>query len=623
MGSKFSVKRKRIRTFADDIENAKKKREEKVVSKKQKRDKVTVHVSNKPATPIPLPEKKTSFPIPPPAKPATTSPTIPIPPLPKKIVHEAHTVSAPKSTHTPTTKVPAFHEIQKQSPATKSKGIVGYDTAIITDTKTDRFNLSTGIVDSITRWFKNISKSKRKKNPVYTVPSTELRKGVIKKATTKTGAIFTADNEQLREQIKMRQAQDAKKVTNSNDKEVFWTPNTEPSQNLLEAPNEAVTKPHNVTLEFKRRSTPATIPKPTPAVPAPEPIVKTVRETVPEETKPTPADTPLAIPVKEQPIVVPPPIVEAKTPAATPRESEIHYGFSVSNSRPEKVETVTPVTNAEETRFSRQTLEQEPEPEQSFEPQPPEVYTDVDDSTDNYLEQTTQSDTEKGILSRIKRADTNVLTYKISLVMTVIVLVVYGGFFTYKKVMSINDVQESISGNTIESIIGSSTIIPITLTSQNTQSATELLLREVSSANSLSEFPFISSTGEEVSPAYLFQINRFDIVTALRYSITSARFVATNNKQPILVLSYGDRDTVLGGLLAWENSMTLDLTHLFNIPRTTVGKFADETISGHDVRILRNEETTVLLYGFVGNGKVIIANNQEDFIRIASLIQQK
>ena len=116
--------------------------------------------------------------------------------MPKKVPHTI-------------TRIPAFHEIKKHTktndndePSTKKirvekKKVVntntGYNSTIITDTKSNAFSLFPEIVTSIKSWFKKLSAyQKRKKTPTYTVPETTSRKGVIQRATSKTGTIFIA-----------------------------------------------------------------------------------------------------------------------------------------------------------------------------------------------------------------------------------------------------------------------------------------------------------------------------------------------------------------------------------------------------------------------------------------------
>lgn len=169
------------------------------------------------------------------------------------------------------TKIPAFHELDKNLTSPKvpipppkkinepnatteskkpSKVNIGYDSKVITDTKSNRFKLFPAIIVAIKSWF-NVLKTNRKKKlaPKYSIAETNHRKGVIQKATSKSGAIFTADNETIKEQIRRRRQQEKEQEEKiSHEPETTWSPNTETGYNLLEAPD-VTTK---VVIEYKK-----------------------------------------------------------------------------------------------------------------------------------------------------------------------------------------------------------------------------------------------------------------------------------------------------------------------------------------------------------------------------------
>ena len=64
---------------------------------------------------------------------------------------------------------------------------------IITDTKHEKFKLIPAIIKSISDWYLAKKQDyKAKKIPKYTVPDTTRRKGIIQKATSKTGKLIVA-----------------------------------------------------------------------------------------------------------------------------------------------------------------------------------------------------------------------------------------------------------------------------------------------------------------------------------------------------------------------------------------------------------------------------------------------
>jgi hypothetical protein len=181
------------------------------------------------------------------------------------------------STETPSAQVPAFHELQKksddktatikvkplpqkasvaQTPDPVAKTVVVRNTkptsvgdaTIITDTKRTRQGFFYSVIKSFGDWLKSVSTASKQTTTLkYTVVDTERRKGVIQKATTKTGSIFSADNDTLREEIRRRNLEKTEVL------DISWSPNTEVGYPLLES---GLPTPAKVVVEFKKRSTP-------------------------------------------------------------------------------------------------------------------------------------------------------------------------------------------------------------------------------------------------------------------------------------------------------------------------------------------------------------------------------
>lgn len=259
-----NARKKGMRTFASDFERLK-------GSKSQSAAVATTHTATPHMVTPPKSDQKKAIPAPPIA-------------------------TVTKNPDTPN-KIPAFHEIEKNledidlsgtekkktSPIKKrhAKGITPSKRvgggAIITDTKAHSFSLFSETKKSIASWFKS---RKKKTTPKLAVPKAERRKGVIQQATTKSGTIFTADNETLKERIKARKLQEQSKL---EDPETNWSPYTETGYPLLESghepPAEITPTPAtaNVVVEFKKRSTPT----PTPSAPVPQPIAEPQPEVTP------------------------------------------------------------------------------------------------------------------------------------------------------------------------------------------------------------------------------------------------------------------------------------------------------------------------------------------------------
>lgn len=190
------------------------------------------------------------------------------------------------TTRQTTEKIPAFHELKTENKelnveqektekmkeeegkkkktkekAKSTQNNAGYGATVITDTKKNKTKLIPSIIVAIKKWFKEATKTKKKKVPKYTIPETSRRKGVIQKATSKTASIFTADNETLKEQIRKRHLLESNKEKLGEDKreneepETSWSPYTETGFNLLEEPEKTPDVTQNVKIELKKQNT--------------------------------------------------------------------------------------------------------------------------------------------------------------------------------------------------------------------------------------------------------------------------------------------------------------------------------------------------------------------------------
>ncbi|KKT77677.1 MAG: hypothetical protein UW75_C0057G0006, partial [Parcubacteria group bacterium GW2011_GWF2_44_8] len=172
--------------------------------------------------------------------------------------------------------VPALKPITptKNDPTIIMDNEDGAAATIITDTKHDEFKLIPAIINSIHDWFLAKKRGyKAKKIPKYTVPDTTRRKGIIQKATSKTGKFASSDFSSIQERILERKANAAAKALRDDEPDTIWTANTEPGFALLA---ETTTQKISNVQMVARKSFRAT---PTEEVPKPEPIYETETET--------------------------------------------------------------------------------------------------------------------------------------------------------------------------------------------------------------------------------------------------------------------------------------------------------------------------------------------------------
>jgi hypothetical protein len=556
----------RIRTFAADLEE------------KRKGPEVPGTTSTPAVVPV---EKKKLEPVPLAATPKSFKTVVPQKEEPAVVVPVPKPLPEPeKPSSTEPTKIPSFHELQKnvaiiqenisaetvrsahsahkrktpkESKPERVRPNIGYDATVITDKQVSSFKLFPAVISSIKEWFK---KHKKKREPKYTVTETERRKGVIQRAATKTGTIFTADNETLREQIRRRRSQIHSR-TSDGVTETIWSPFTETGYTLLEAPDEV----QNVVVAYKR-------PRPI------EPVAQPITVAKPAPLAPAEIVTSASAPAS----------VETQINDERWEDSHVEEAIPLAVSFPEE-----PVALATE---------------EDTEPLPPEEPTEY---------------VPPGKQSIFTALDTNTMTVMLLLTIIAVVAMVFISRMLYIKYTETSPDTAPVQIQS-EPIFSTAELVAIPLTVETLDAIPQLLARSVaSSSNSLVEYIIVSSIGDEVSASYLFELLDFRTIPSLRQSLLATRFATIQHSEPAIILTFTDTDTVHGGLLAWEATMTDDLRALYAIPTEVTTAFVDETIAGKDVRVLRQNGDVVLLYSMVTRNLAIITTDSESFTHLVEL----
>lgn len=200
----------------------------------------------------------------------------------------------PKAPEVTEKEVSTLKPISTPKPTREAHIIVDNEDAssavIISDTKKSRFRLLPSIFSSLSKWFREAwEKQAAKKIPKYTVPETSRRKGVIQRATSKTGKLTSFDHTSITARIRERQERATPKTPTT-----VWTANTEPGYPLLEAPEEKITNVQVVPRKSFRTITP-------------EPAAK-IEEAKVVETPPPPP------PVLVEAKIAPEPVIIEETP---------------------------------------------------------------------------------------------------------------------------------------------------------------------------------------------------------------------------------------------------------------------------------------------------------------------
>jgi hypothetical protein len=569
----------KIRTFAGDLKNQRNKRnpeeepdrnqvDEKV--SENKTPKTSVAVDKKP---IPIPKLiKLSDPL----------------TQPKKV--EKKSDSPLKNTT-----IPAYHELQKKinkiDKDSKSKQVktvapikvgkplikkvspekavkknnIGYDATIITDTKKHNPDFFPTIIKAISDWVQKILTPKPKAAPKYTIADSSTRKGVIQKATTKTGSIFTADNESLKDQIRKRRLEEAHQANVKADEvETNWSPYTEPGYDLLESPDN--------TSEIYT------------------PIPK-----VPEASNPTP----------EPKLIIPP--------------TEIEVDFDEQRwSTPDipKPASPSPQITAENATFNQEPdvvevpREKEDDSAESNEEVIPDKKIDVEEE---------EPENKKVLFEEsIEGVDTNTMSVMVLMVIIGLVSVVLVGRLVYQYLSS--TAEEAINPPVrVIGLLENSTLSSLPLTTSDLNNIGNLIdEKRLNSSEPILEIALTDADGNELSAAYIFELLDFSMMPTMRQSITSVRFVSVDKKEELVIIKFNNEENVRGGFLNWETELSADLNELYDTSLSN-NDFSDKQTASLDTRELISDDGTIITYSIVNDTTALISINKNDLERIINL----
>jgi len=592
----------KIRTFAADLEAVRQKREE-------------VKAPAVPTAPI-LPEEpeeelgkiriKTT------KHPAPIIKSTPIKKLPEVAIVEPTAIKNAGLSNVK--KIPSFHELQKQvkaiqdttahtnektahpipkfthkespteTPTEPHRPNIGYDSTIITDTKSDDFNVFTSVIASIKSWFeKKKVEHKKKKMPLYSVPNTDRRKGVIQKATTKTATVFSTDNNSIKEQIKKRNQKEVEEK--NNQPETTWSPFTDSVFSLLEAPDPA----ENIRIDYKKFSQPTQ-----------PPIAKTPEVTIAPLATEIIED--VSEPVVERAVVeTVPEVVVEQTPIESALESE-----------PELADDVF----SEERWASShddETINNEDAVNHEFAVVNNPTYSSID--TNDIALGNEELPERKSFFSKI---DPNTSIIILLVIIASLIVIIITARIIMSNKLSNQEQPVAVVTSDIEPIIKQATPVSITLDTNSIKNYANLINTTIEGGPAgIIELATLSPNGTEISGSYIFDLLSFRTIPNLRHSLTATRFVSINHGAPAILLQFVDPDTVTGAILQWETTIIIDTNSFYKIPYEVKPAFTDSVVNGINVRVLSHQEKVVLVYGLINDHTAIITNNVEDFTQIS------
>ena len=496
--------------------------------------------------------------------------------------------------------IPAFHELQKakktdikvepeetekkEKKETKKKEkkkdkkemkpIITSGGTVITDNKKNEKPFFAELQKSISAWFTKLKKSLKPKKNTYSVTKTERRKGVVQKATSKTGTIFTADSDTLKEQIKARQRAEKRE---HEDDDLTWSPYTEPGYPLLEG-EEAESNDPRV---LKVAVTPKT------SVVKPKPVIKStdkIAELKEEKEEPTKEELD-ALEEENKKAEAKALEEKAKKEAEEVKEEVVE----------EKVKPEPEETTPEET------------PEQSLEDEILDVLSPEEDG-----EEVEEEEEQEWNLEDVDLKDTNTLAMLIVgvfLALGVFGFVLFGIFGfgsdegeTMTKVEAVPTYQDAsisdviIFNLTFNEIVGR---INTTLVSEPTDKTIE--------------YQFVNARSHAVPGDVLMETIRTVNNDGFADTVSELRFVKTADGERALVLTTSDATMTLGGMLNWEDSLYSDVGSILDIQNSippSAGEFVDTKVGKLDARALEFDSNTLLIYAIVNGTDVIIASDR-------------
>ena len=541
---------------------------------------------------------------------------------------------------TPTVTTSQAQQILTQSSTKSQTTTESLPAVIITDTKRKRFSLTEALGDSMTQWWQTKrEEAQKRKVPKYTVASPERRKGVIQKATVKTGRESTADHEAVISRIKAAKQIPHTPVipvvnqTLSTPSTPTWETSTQnesypakPSgglvtQKIQRAQENIVTfgtslsetKPiisnHLVTavpnIKPISNTTPAEVTLGT-ATPVSEVIAIKPLATVDSDTKkdvvPTPMPT-IVVGSKESQLITASPLITPSRPKIIPAVPKPQPVIPVSVSIPiisnVKEVSATPISSYpsvfQSEYIDTPPIRTEAVTERRFAP-PREPKR-------SFIEVVTQ---------------TNQLVF-ISFGILLFVIVTGLGMRSYLQ-NSTSIPEASILTTEMSTTFDTSSVAPAPFLVYTPKDLFTELKNQRSATDDLFEITFISAlTNTMVSPSEFFSFVDAPIVFDFKETVSVVTFGGYMGA-PWITVSLLDKTTALGGMLQWESTMASNLTPIFgNISIMSQNKFGDGITGESDVRILKNTNgEEELVWGFINDTTIIITNNTTSFANLAT-----
>jgi len=488
---------------------------------------------------------------------------------------------------------------------------------IIRDTKKNRFNLFTAIGASLNKWVQNFKQRQiEKRKPKYSVPDSTHRKGVIQRATSKTGKVTSFDTQSIQERVREREAKIKPRIP-----ETVWTPNTEPGFALIEG---AHTEP-----ETPATPKPPTINDLTPTNVTVEPRKSVHAKNLPiiqnHETSPT-------TPEEDTPPKIQTPVSGHNIPPAKTIEpnSRIATAFTLNSEAPKNVtsettpDPVSPPSYPPAPETTEPRLETKPSiiPVDSIDAENSEPTPKP--SPLSSRQRVTSPNQNRGFKKWLLLENTNRQSLAISILL-IVVLIIGAVIFsiTNRQIKNLETTYSYNYKNLIEAPLQ-----PISYTGQSRQELLTLIRQNVTqSGYPLQQLVLTAdqgTTGNQTGPLDPGSVMlNLGLQPSPSQNLNIAEiYFGSINQRPFIIMRSTNFNSALGGMLAWEGSLYREILDLLDLKATSQGEFRDVVLGTIDTRIFRDttDGSEIFVYGIVDRRYIIIAQNRMDFTNIANNI---
>ena len=453
---------------------------------------------------------------------------------------------------------------------------------IITDSKRNRFRLFPAILKSIQQWFTDLSlKRAVKMTPKYTVPETSLRKGVIQRATSKTGKFASADSLSIHERIRLRKEKATPKTPTT-----IWTANTEPGFPLLKAGENRISNIKVVLKKSLQNLTEEVTPREVPPQPkAPIVIITKAPVATLPNTNNIPIEFTETVVIKPPPIAIP--VLETITVIPFPEPIVEHL---VNQSL-----ELTPLISTKEERVA----------------------------ASEKVTRLKPTSLKEWLFSR----SINTISIGVFAVVLALIIVSVSGYVWLNSKLPPPTINTAPNYQTL--IDGPLQLIyPKTLTRAGLFE--EVINSFKNTEGEVAQQIFVASVDGKtlLKPETVLDTMDFSLEPAFLKSVSYIYFGGLRKNIPFVLIDTTDYTTTRGGMLNWETTMSEDLSPFFNYNQpydagtVKTAIFVDAVINQTDVRILRTlSGAELLVYGLINRDIVIITTNSTSFTEIKNLLK--